>query len=1155
MQKFGKLSIFGLGLALLIFSTAALAQTTGKIEGTVRDQDTGSPMAGVQVNIEGTRLGNVTNEDGYYFILNVPVGLMTVKFSFTGYKPVSVVDARVSAGNTITVNTTMSSAVIGLEAITVVGEAEPLMVRDNVQTRQNIEAEMISNIPANSLEDLVALQAGVVVDNSGNYSIRGGREGEEAMYVDGIPVKAQNEQQATEDRGAVETNAGGQINPLVLAQDAIEEVSLITGGFQAEFGNAQAGMINIVTKEGGTKISGRLEFISDEMMPESYNYGYNKLEGNINGPLVSNKLTFSVTGMLKGMDDAFPRMHGDKGGFRGITQKFVDGLNKDLGSIGVVKDGVADRSDAMDPFTVNSFAHYSTTTESPELGYGILNEDGSISRGFQRADGYAFRLLTQDKVIADPADVTADGQLRTGAQPIIQIDPTTGSLFAIGSDGTASGSPAAIDEAFARGVAVDNPIYPGPYMNPKEQLLPGNWNDVYAYSLKSIYMPTQQLKILGAYHKSRNQRQFYDHSYLFNNPSRTNQARKWHTDLALGGADFQLFSSSKRSLNAQARVSYFRNNLDGGLLLREDALDRGTFMGIGGDIHFLEEGETNRYMLYSAQSSDGFANDLIEPTALMPDLDRTQNIPTDQVTASNIFGATTPSRKGERGSRMYARQFVNNGMALALTNDFERRLGVKLDFDSQLDRYNRLRFGFEDYRWNVLETARFYYGEFTDDEYNAKPRLFGFYAQDRIDLGDFVIDLGLRLDRFDKNKQFPIIIGQNNPDFSDAKAVPEVENNWSPRISVAHPVTERTQVRLSYGHFYQIPPFEVLYSMSERDFMVDALSNPNQLFGNGWLGMGQTIQFEAGFTSLLSDNLVIDFVGYNREIRGNFGYRLATSDDLRVMANVAPDYVIRGQGNLRVVTNQDNGNVKGFDLTIDKRYSRYIGLRGTYSLMFARSTESDPWEYTRTLARQLDPFTQQSPPPPAVFTPTDNDRTHQVSVMLRLQFPRDFQQGTGLGRILGDFGANFNIRYATGVPYTPVDKQGNFVTKANSARTPDFKLADLRLSKGFMLGGNHVRVTATIFNLFENVNYGQQGIDPTSGQVGNDKYFIQEILPSALETSVRTEAQLIRDFNKDGFVSKSEAAAAAFAKGLAQDYDPRFWLRPREIRLGLEYAF
>ena len=525
------------------------------------------------------------------------------------------------------------------------------------------------------------------------------------------------------------------------------------------------------------------------------------------------------------------------------------------------------------------------------------------------------------------------------------------------------------------------------------------------------------------------------------------------------------------------------------------------------------------------------------------------------MTASNIFGATTPQRKNERSDRFFPRQFVNNGLALPLRNDYENRWGVKLDFDSQLDRYNRMKFGFESYMFDIRETTRFYYGEFTDDEFTGEPRLFSAYAMDRIDLGDLVVDLGLRLDRFDVNKDFPVIVGQNNPDFTDAKVKPETETNWSPRIGVAHPVTERTQVRLSYGQFFQVPAFEVIYSMSERDFMTDALSNPNQPFGNGWLGMGQTIQFEAGFTSLLTNDLVLDFVGYHREIKGNIGYRLASTDDLRAMAGVSSDYVVRGQGNLRIPANQDYGTIKGFDLILDKRFSRYFGLRTTYSMMFARGSQSDPQEYIRTLARQLDPFTNQSPPPPSNQAPIDNDRTHQVAAVLRFQFPSDFQEGTLAGMLFGDFGANFNMHYATGVPYTPVDQQGNFITTANSARTPGWKSADLRLTKSFRLSGNRITLFANIFNLFENVNYGQQGIDPTSGQVGIDKYFLQEILPSALEYPVTTEARLIRDFNKDGFVSQSEAAAASFAKGRAQDFDPSFWLRPREVRLGVEYNF
>ena len=1155
MQRSGMTTVFRLFLALLFCATAVFAQTAGKIEGIARDKDTGGPLRGVQVLIDGTRLGNVTNDDGYYFILNVPVGLRTVKFAYTGYKPVSVVDVRVLAGNTITVNAEMSTAVIGLEPITVEGQAEPLMMRDNVQTRQNMSASTISETPADNLQDLMVLQAGVVVDYSGNYSIRGGREGEELMYVDGVPVKAQNEQQGAEDRGVVDNNAAGIINPLFVANDAIEEVSVITGGFQAEFGNAQSGMINIVTKEGGSQLAGSLQFSTDEVMPRSMDYGFNDLQGNIGGPVFTDKLNFFVSGMIRGAADAYPRLSGDKGGFRGITQQFVDMLNRDLGTIGVVKDGINDRADAIDPFTINSFAGYGTTAQSPTLGFGVVNSDGSVSRNFKRSDGLEFRALTQSMLIADPADVTSTGAMRAGAQPLIQVDPTSGNLFTIGEDGKATSSPEALDEAFANGVAVSNPAYSGPYYHSNPVRLPGNWKDLYSASFKSTYSAPGGLKLLAVYHRSRNQRQYYDHSYIFNYPQRSNEAQRIVTDMGLVGFDWSIAQSSKRSLSAQLRASYFKNDLDGGLMLRNSALDRSTLMGFGGDIGIYTEGETNRYLLYSAVSNDGFANDVIEPTSLHADLDRTYLWPTDQVTASNIFGATTPARKGERGDRFYSRQFVNNGLAMPLRNDKEKRWGLKLDIDSQLDRYNRIKFGFETYIYDVLETTRFYYGEFTDDEYSAKPRIYGLYGTDRLDFGDLVIDLGIRMDRFDVNKNFPLIVGQNNPDFNDAKVKPGAKTHWSPRIGVAHPVTERTQVRLSYGYFYQVPPYELIYAMSQRDFMTDALSNPNQTFGNGYLDMGQTIQFEAGFTALLNDNLVLDFVGYNRDVRGNLGYRLATADDIRQMALVAPDYVIRGQGNMRIVSNQDYGTIKGFDLTLDRRFTSYIGLRGTYSLMFARSTESDPNEYVRTLARQLDPFTNQSPPPPADLAPTDDDRTHQLSLTLRILFPEEFQQGQLWGTMFRNFGANFTFRYATGAPYTPIDQQGNFITTANSARSPGYKMADLRVTKRFTVMGDRITLFANIFNLFENVNYGQQGIDPTSGQVGIDKYFLEEVLPSALVTPVRTESQFIRDFNKDGVVSKAEAAAASFAKGRAQDFDPQFWLTPRQIRLGVDYSF
>src|SRR3972149_6763987 len=87
-----------LALVALLAVNAAAQLTTGKVEGTVRDADSGQPLQGAQVLVEGTRLGNVTNNDGYYFILNVPPGQRDITFTFTGYQKTTVNNQLILAG-------------------------------------------------------------------------------------------------------------------------------------------------------------------------------------------------------------------------------------------------------------------------------------------------------------------------------------------------------------------------------------------------------------------------------------------------------------------------------------------------------------------------------------------------------------------------------------------------------------------------------------------------------------------------------------------------------------------------------------------------------------------------------------------------------------------------------------------------------------------------------------------------------------------------------------------------------------------------------------------------------------------------------------------------------------------------------------------------
>ena len=256
-----------------------------------------------------------------------------------------------------------------------------------------------------------------------------------------------------------------------------------------------------------------------------------------------------------------------------------------------------------------------------------------------------------------------------------------------------------------------------------------------------------------------------------------------------------------------------------------------------------------------------------------------------------------------------------------------------------------------------------------------------------------------------------------------------------------------------------------------------------------------------------------------------------------------------------MVTNQDNGNIKGFDFTLDKRFSKYFGIRGTYSLLFARTLQSDPLEYVETLARQLDPFTNQSPPPPADYNPTDDDRTHQISLMLRTQFPRDFRKETILGKVISEFGATFNIRYATGVPYTPIDKR---VISLPGPMLPAPPVSRWRICGSPRISSSD-RIGLPFMPRFSTCS--KMSISASRALIQPQARSASINIPGGnhwrrSETVIRTESQLIRDFNKDGFVSKSEAAAASFAKGRAQDFIPSpSGSAPRQIRLGVDYSF
>ena len=218
-----------------LLTQLSFAQTTGKVAGRILDKETGETLFGANVVIMGTTMGAASNVDGEYFIINIPPGEYSVKISMIGYSPIVYQGAVVSVNRTTTIDAelsiedyTLGEIVVSVDAVT--------KKKDQTSSIKNVSAEQMKALPVESVSEVIGMQAGVV---KGHF--RGGRMTEVSYLVDGVSVTD----------GYSRDNSGVEIET-----EAVQDMEIITGTFNAEYGRAMSGIVNIVTKEGGQKFHG-----------------------------------------------------------------------------------------------------------------------------------------------------------------------------------------------------------------------------------------------------------------------------------------------------------------------------------------------------------------------------------------------------------------------------------------------------------------------------------------------------------------------------------------------------------------------------------------------------------------------------------------------------------------------------------------------------------------------------------------------------------------------------------------------------------------------------------------------------------------------------------------------------------------------------------
>ncbi len=277
---------YALILLILMSSIVILnASTTGRLAVRVRDNN-GRPIEFVNVAVtqnNRTLTGGRTNAKGTAIIINIPPGVYVVKFTLVGYDSYTVNNVRIQVDQTTSLSPVMNKTGVKLSTVVVTAEQDRAG-KDRVGTAVQVDMSNMADVAVTDVADVVALQAGVT-NIGGELHIRGGRANEINYTVDGMSVS--------------DPVDGG--SALGVDLDAISDMKVMTGGFPAEYGNAQSGVINIVTKDGDPFFSGKLEYNTDHIIGSGRNSDVLKFA--IGGPVVPfgsealrEKFTFYLNG-------------------------------------------------------------------------------------------------------------------------------------------------------------------------------------------------------------------------------------------------------------------------------------------------------------------------------------------------------------------------------------------------------------------------------------------------------------------------------------------------------------------------------------------------------------------------------------------------------------------------------------------------------------------------------------------------------------------------------------------------------------------------------------------------------------------------------------------------------------------------------------------
>ncbi|MFQ5649023.1 MAG: TonB-dependent receptor domain-containing protein [bacterium] len=294
-----KLAIILLFLIPPLLVNSLHAGITGTLSGKVMDQETGQILPGAAIVVEGTTMGTMADKSGLFMIHNLPAGSYDVSANMIGYSKLTIKNVQINVDLNTQLDFHLSTEVLSLREV-VVTDQKKLIQSEITSSTYFISGDDINKkLPIDSYLDAVSLLPGVV----GSH-VRGSRETGALYLLDGLPIQSAFSREIAS----------------AFPNSSVVETMVQTGGFNAEYGHASSGLVNVITRDGRNKVEGNLKFYTDSFETRlNNNDNSRRLEFNLGGPLtiglggplisakyfVSADLNLSDTAHRKQMQEAF----------------------------------------------------------------------------------------------------------------------------------------------------------------------------------------------------------------------------------------------------------------------------------------------------------------------------------------------------------------------------------------------------------------------------------------------------------------------------------------------------------------------------------------------------------------------------------------------------------------------------------------------------------------------------------------------------------------------------------------------------------------------------------------------------------------------------------------------------------------------------------